>query len=70
MYVVFDIMFEYGCLGIFIWKYSECVIVVDFFRDYEVICDDFFFYEWVFKNYVDKCLKKFECKWGMYMDDV
>ena len=70
MHAAFDIMPEHGRLGILTWKHSECAIVVDFFRDYEVIRDDFPLYEWALANHADKCSKKLERKWGMHMDDA
>ena len=70
MHAAFDIMPEHGRLGILTWKHSECAIVVDFFRDYEVIRDDFPLYAWALANHGDKCSKKLERKWGLHMDDA
>ena len=70
MHAAFDIMPEHGRLGILTWKHSECAIVVDFFRDYEVIREDFPLYVWARKHHADKCAKKLERKWGLHMDDA
>ena len=70
MHGAFEIMPEHGRLGILTWKHSECAIVVDFFRDYEVIRDDFPLYVWARANHADKCTKKLERKWGLHMDDA
>lgn len=70
MHGAFEIMPEHGRLGILTWKHSECAIVVDFFRDYEVIRDDFPLWQWAQANHPDKCSKKLERKWGLHMDDA
>jgi len=70
MFGAFEIMPEHGRLGILTWKHSECAIVVDFYRDYEVVRDDFPLWQWAQSAYGEKCSKKLERKWGMHMDDA
>jgi len=70
LFAAFEIMPEHGRLGVLTWKHSECAILIDFYRDFEAVRDDFPLWRWAQSAHGDKCAKKLEKKWSIHMDDA